>query len=436
MPELRSLLHQHAVTPRADLDVDALLGRARRGRLRARVAAWLAALAALGAIAIPVGQVLTPASPSRPVRTVNPKPGNGAPTTVPGSVSAAPPAAGGRSTASVATGPATPPTIAGTPVPPATAPPTTAPTLVAAGHRIAFVGTDGTIDVVDADGSAKRSLGPGLDPAWSPDGSRIAFWRGTGDTSGCENDPGINQAPPPCTGDVWVMKADGSQAHLVVSNGMKPAWSPDGRRLAYSTAEPAAAGLHELFVANADGTAPRRLTSGFSDTAAKWSPDGRTIVFARCCVGSAAAAGPELYAIAPDGTNLRHVWGTPDLTAWGPAWSPDGGRIAFTGYNYGANKVSIYVLDLATDSADQITQGPAGPTWVDNMDYAPAWSPDGRRIAYVHDADGASGTGNCDAGPTTGCAMGGSQPGVIYLVNPDGSGRARLADGAWPAFEP
>lgn len=77
MTELRTLLHEHAVAPRAGLDVEALLQRARRRRWRTRLVAWLAALAAVGAVAFPAEQVLVPAShsPSESVRTVNPRPG-------------------------------------------------------------------------------------------------------------------------------------------------------------------------------------------------------------------------------------------------------------------------------------------------------------------------------------------------------------------------
>ena len=306
----------------------------------------------------------------------------------------------------------------------------------AAGGQIAFSGADGNIYLVNRDGSSRHSLGAGLDPAWSPDGSQIAFWRGTGDTSGCENDP-LQQTPKVCVGDVWVMRADGSNARLLISNGMKPSWSPDGRRIAYSTAQADAKGLHDLSVANADGGGAKQVTSGFADVGAKWSPDGRRIIFGRCCISQGASSAIELYEIAPDGSNVKRVFGSADIGSWAPAWSPDGKQVAFTGYNYGANKVSIWVLDYAAGTADPVTEAhQAGKTWVDNMDYGPAWSPDGKRIAYSFDPDGASGTGDCDAGPTTGCAMGGSQPGVIYLMNPDGSNRTSLTEGAWPAFQP
>jgi Tol biopolymer transport system component len=308
-------------------------------------------------------------------------------------------------------------------------------------QQLAYEGTDGNIHLINTDGSGSRTLGAGLDPTWSPDGSRIAFWRGTGNTSGCDNGTDATfagSAPVVCTGNVWIMNADGSGQHQVIANAMKPAWSPDGRRLAYSLAASVSGNgsEHDLYVANADGTSPHRLTSGFADTDARWSPDGRTILFSRCCISSGAMGWSALYVIGPDGSGLRAVWSSPDYSALTGAWSPDGGRLAFAAYNYGGNKVYIYVLDLSTGGAMPITHGPAGSTWVQDMDYAPAWSPDGRHIAYTNDPDGASGTGGCDAGPTTGCAMGGPQPGTIYLVNPDGSAPSRLVQGSWPSFRP
>src|SRR5207245_10060418 len=132
---------------------------------------------------------------SRPGRTVTPHPAGPTPSPSP-RTQTAPPAR--RPPAGVASpSAATPNTVAGTPVAGtgAVRTPTTAAPGAGSAHPIAFTGTDGNIYLVNTDGSAKRSLAAGLDPAWSPDRSRIAFWRGTGDTSGCENDPGINQAP-------------------------------------------------------------------------------------------------------------------------------------------------------------------------------------------------------------------------------------------------
>lgn len=72
MSDLRSLLDRHAAVPKRDLDVDAVLARARRRRLRSRIVSWVSVLAALGAIAFPVEQALVPAGPSGEVRTVQP----------------------------------------------------------------------------------------------------------------------------------------------------------------------------------------------------------------------------------------------------------------------------------------------------------------------------------------------------------------------------
>lgn len=76
MIDLRSLLEEHALAPRRDLDVDRLLSRARSRRVRRRLTAWLAALTAIAGVAVPVGQVLVPAghAPSQSVHTVNRKP--------------------------------------------------------------------------------------------------------------------------------------------------------------------------------------------------------------------------------------------------------------------------------------------------------------------------------------------------------------------------
>src|SRR5216117_1854859 len=111
---------------------------------------------------------------------------------------------------------------------------------------------------MNADGSDPRNLtnNPGGDdtPAWSPDGTRIAF------TSARDGN-----------WEIYVMNADGSNATRLTDNGAQmPAWSPDGTRIAFTSARD---GNWEIYVMNADGSDPRNLTNNpAADGGAAWRP--------------------------------------------------------------------------------------------------------------------------------------------------------------------
>jgi len=137
--------------------------------------------------------------------------------------------------------------------------------------------------VIRPDGTERKRLTTRLttsDPAWSQDGRRIAFTR--------NEDAG--EFMTHTDDDVFVMDADGDGLQQLTperhgqSSG-QPSWSPDGRQIAYVHGASVDSGVPSrfggLFVMNADGTDVRRLTQGRADTDPAWSPDGREIVFTR-----------------------------------------------------------------------------------------------------------------------------------------------------------
>ena len=194
------------------------------------------------------------------------------------------------------------------------------------------------------------------EPAWSPDGSRIAFFS---DRDG--------------NGEIYIMSADGSSQGRLTNNAAydgRPAWSPDGTRIAFVSDRD---GNAEIYVMNVDGSSPLRVTDHpASDGDPSWSPDGTKITFTSYRDGNA-----EIYVMNADGSGSTRLTsnGVDDVQ---PDWSPDGRRLVFsrqTLCDYGFCDYDLFLMNPDGSGATQLTSASSDP--------GSDWSPDGLWIAFV-----------------------------------------------------
>jgi Tol biopolymer transport system component len=239
--------------------------------------------------------------------------------------------------------------------------------------------------VMNTDGSEKQRLTKQLtttDPAWSPDGRRIAFTRNedVGEFSTFTDD------------DVFVMDADGANVQQLTpevdgSSSSQPAWSPDGQAIVYVrgpsiasavvSATPLAFG--ELHVMEADGSKRKRLTRGEPDAAPAWSPGGRDIVFVRGHDLNKPSGDMDLFVVAAAGGPPRRLTNTPTALETAPAWSPDGARIAFarsSAMSAFTGEAAIFVINRDGSGESLVLRHKL----FSETAYGLGWSPDGRSI--------------------------------------------------------
>lgn len=227
------------------------------------------------------------------------------------------------------------------------------------GSKIAYL--DGTfregdvtaaVAVMNADGSGRHDITPSeslggwpVSLSWSPDGAKIAY-NGNG-------------------GQIAVANADGSDSSQLVQ-GYGPAWSPDGSKIAFVRIDYSSS-TGGIFVTNPDGTNTHQLMSGSTNIGnPAWSPDGTRIVF---------SLDGMLEVMNADGSNMHQLGNA--VSGDQPAWSPDGSQIVFlTPNSYTPTGLSMIGADGS--GLRQLTSGP---------DEHPSWSPDGKTILFASDRD-------------------------------------------------
>jgi dipeptidyl aminopeptidase/acylaminoacyl peptidase len=260
-------------------------------------------------------------------------------------------------------------------------------------HLGAYAG-DGDIFVMNADGTGLIKLTDGLrdaHPAWSPEGDRIVFVRDQGNS-------------------LVVMNADGSGATEIRPHGQAfppyqwPAWSPDGTRIAFQASPSAGVDTNGVYVTDVDGKETARVTPGSADGYPAWSPDGTTLAYA-------GSDGIYLHDM-QNGTNHRlTICGKRENCGFDfePSWAPDGSRIVFARQDYGGSSVQIFGVNADGTGVQQLTTGPA---W----NAEPIWQP--------VPVEG----GGPSPSPSTSMPSQ-ATPGVSNVALPDGLGASRVAIG-------
>lgn len=173
--------------------------------------------------------------------------------------------------------------------------------------------------------------------------------------------------------DVYVMTPDGEdQRRLTQDAGSEfvPSWSPGGDRIAVMAKRNDRWGIH---VIDMEGRQTRLTDLRFNSEEPAWSPDGRWIAFR-----SDRGGDHDLYLMAPDGSGVRRLAGTPAPDGE-LAWSPDSRRLAFISGSEDA--AELYVVEIADGRITRLTNNGFRET-------VPVWSPDGRELLFVSNRDG------------------------------------------------
>lgn len=226
---------------------------------------------------------------------------------------------------------------------------------------------------------------PLLPPAGQPTSRNLAFV----DFNGGNN-------------DIYVMNEDGSDEARLTSGAFVddfPAWSPDGKYLAFYSGR---SGNNEIYVMDANGNNLTNVTNNeANDINPSWSADGQKIVFQSNRSGNF-----DLHIVNLMTGQTRQITETINQVEEYPDWSPDGQHIAFSAFEINSKtSTNIYVMNVDGSGLKNITNG-------DGVYITPAWSPNGKLLAFTSMNDG------------------------IYLVGSDGSGFTRLTPTDIQAVDP
>jgi len=273
-------------------------------------------------------------------------------------------------------------------------------------NRLPFVATVDTTGLVTARGDGTTRITATVRFSGQSDTATVSVTGAPQQLLAFESSQGIEVIRPDGTQRtvlIWNYTGNCSYYYYYSSDeyATDAAWAPDGSQLAYTRTRYDCyygSSDYEVYRAQVDGSGLANLTNHYAtDYRPAWSPDGGRVAFNSDRDGSL-----DVWVMNADGTNPVRLTTSPALDI-DPAWSPDGGKIAFVSGRDGDHEV--YVMNADGSGVSRLTTHTA-------QDYSPAWSPDGTELAFVSNRNGSE---------------------DIWLMSPDGSGAQNLTGSLLPA---
>jgi len=168
----------------------------------------------------------------------------------------------------------------------------------------------------------------------------------------------VNRGDTPKDKYVWIINADGSGAKQILENASSPSFSPDGSKIAYYHWEDG------IYIANVDGTNPRKIVGETNAKYLAFSHDGRWIAWSSNPVKTGTV---NIDAVLADGSGRRMIVAGGSM----PSWSPDDTQIVF----HTCRETTCGIFKVNSAGGDAVLV-------IGDVGTAPAWSPDGKKIVY------------------------------------------------------